>query len=404
MNDPQANQVRRFADTMLIVLFVGAISLPMLDMMFRFDSTPNAERRSLAPDPVFALNPQAMDALQKQIKDWTNDHFGLRNFMIRQHGLFKARLLGVSGSTKVIIGRTDPNATAPLAGQWLFLVALNTMNYHLHRWPMNDAQLEIWRKNLMLRRDWLAARGARYIFVIAPNAQTIYPEFLPVSVQRVANRTRADQLIEHIRKTTDIEVVDLRRPLLEAKLARPEERLFMRTDTHWNDLGCFRAYEYLIEKLRVHYPSIKPLRMDQFELVRTTTNGGDLAGMLGGRDIFLEDRIDLFPKPPLELRLSRDKSRENLLNATATDPDGVRLVMFRDSFAETMMGYLAEHFQTTCFKWTYNFHEDIILQEKPNLVITQMVERTLWYDITEEDWMLPAERKKAVRIGDFPDP
>lgn len=392
MDDPAANKATRLADTMLIVMFVVAISVPFLDMVFHFDKTPNAELRTLSPTPNFAFDAQALKQLPMQVKDWMGDHFGLRNFMIRQHGMIKARWLGVSSNTQVVMGKQDSNASEPLAGQWLFYATRNTMNYNLHRRPMSAEQLEIWRKNLTRRQQWLRERGARYIFVIAPNSQTIYPEFLPDSMQGVTDRTRADDLIEHLRKTTDIEVIDLRQAVMAAKRANPDERLFMRTDTHWNDLGSFRAYEYLAQRLKVHYPAMEPLKLEQFDVVRTTTNGGDLAGLLGGRDLFLEDRIDLVPRPPFQLRVARDRHMESKINAFAPEPDNIRLVMFRDSFAEAIMSYLAEHCSKSFFQWTDRFEEEAILREKPNLVITQMVERLLWRDVTEDEWMVEAKR------------
>jgi len=392
MNDPKANQTRRIADTMLIVLFVVAISVPFADMVFRFDTTPSAEQRTMSPAPTFALNVDALKQLPKQIKDWMGDHFGLRHFMIHQHGLIMARWIGVSSTTQVVMGKQDPSASQPLAGQWLYYAMGNTNNYALHRKPMSEEQLEIWRRILTRRRDWLRERGARYIFVIAPNSQSIYPEFLPDSMQGVSQRTRTDDLIEYIRKTTDIEMIDLRQALLEAKKVKPEERLFMRTDTHWNDLGSFRAYEYLMQKLKVHYSSLKPLKMNQFEIVKQTTQGGDLAGLLGGRDLFLEDRIDMVPRAPFELRVARERHMEAKVRAFAPDPDGIRLVMFRDSFGDAMMSYLAEHCSKSYFQWTDRFHEDAIVQEKPNMVITQMIERLLWRDVKEDEWMVPVGR------------
>ena len=122
--------------------------------------------------------------------------------------------------------------------------------------------------------------------------------------------------------------------------------------------------------------------------VRTTTRGGDLAGLLGGRDLFLEDRIDLVPKGPFVLRVARDRHMENKIHSSAPDPDNVRLVMFRDSFAEAIMSYLAEHFSHCYFHWTDKFHEGALLREKPNLVISETVERLLWRDVTEDEWML----------------
>ena len=390
MDTRQPTPTRRFADTALIVLFLLAISLPLVDMVLGLDRTPNSEMRALAPAPTFALNAQALKELPTQIKNWAADHFGLRNFLIRQHGLMKVRGLGVSSSAQVVIGKQDPGATDPASGQWLFYAAYNTMNYSLHRKPFTFEQLETWRKVMEKRQAWLKTQGARYVFVIAPNSQSIYGEFLPDAFQGVTTQTRADQLINHLRAHTDLEVIDLRQALRAAKKANPGQRLFHRTDTHWNDLGSFHAYLDLVAKLKVHYPGITPLRWEQFDVVRKTTEGGDLSGVLGGRDFFLEDRFDMVPRPPFELRVARERHMESVLRSAASDPDKVRLLMFRDSFGEAMMSYLAEHFEKSLFVWTDQFEESHLLEMKPTLVITEIVERFLWREIDERDWMKPA--------------
>lgn len=390
MNDPQASAARRIADGVLIALFLLAISLPVVDMIFKLDPTPNSEMRTLSPAPTFALNATALKALPTQVKNWTADHFGFRNFMMRQHGLMKVFGLGVTSSSHVVLGKKDPAATDPATAQWLFYAAYNTMNYSLHRKPFTFEQLETWKRIMLRRQAWLKARGARYVFVIAPNSQSIYPEFLPDELQGVTQVTRADQLIEHLRVNTDIEVIDLRHALRQARQANPQQRLFHRTDTHWNDVGSFYAYLDLAERLKLHYPSLKPLRWDQFEITRKTTQGGDLAGVLGGKDFFLEDRFDMVPRAPFVLRVARERHMEPVIRASAPDPDKVRLVMFRDSFGEAMMSYLAEHFEKSLFVWTDQFDEQHLLDMKPTLVITEIVERFLWREVDESRWMMPA--------------
>src|SRR5690606_26345033 len=97
--------------------------------------------------------------------------------------------------------------------------------------PFTREELDGWRRVLEERRDWLAARGIRYTLVFAPNAQTIYGEYLPQSMNRVRDESRLDQLIKHMRGPYGVEIIDLRAPLIAAK---SQMRTYHRTDTHWN--------------------------------------------------------------------------------------------------------------------------------------------------------------------------
>jgi hypothetical protein len=391
--------MKRIADITLIALFLAVIGVPMIDMIFRIDQTRNTEQRTLAPAPSLDFTSggallASAKALPGKFKAWTGDHFGLRNLMIRLHGIMKVKGLGVSSSDQVVLGKHEYDAAGRDQGQWLYYAAHGTMEYHLARRPFKADELEQWRKVLEARRDWLASRGCRYVFVIAPNSQSIYPEFLPDAWRRVGTKSRADELIEYLRKTSAIEVVDTREWLMDFRMQRPDLRLYHRTDTHWNDLGSFVAYRQIVGHLKMVLPSdprvasrwdaarwaqhMSTLSWDQFDIVTRETEGGDLAGVLGIKDLYREQRIELAPKPPLKLLIQREQHQMGRLVTEKPDAGLPRLVMFRDSFGETVMPFLAEHFSRGVFIWTDQFQREDVEEHNPDLVITQMVERLLW--------------------------
>ena len=57
--------------------------------------------------------------------------------------------------------------------------------------PFTPEELEQYQKILEARRDWLAERGIPYLFVIPPNKDTIYPEFMPPAYTKVRPKSRA---------------------------------------------------------------------------------------------------------------------------------------------------------------------------------------------------------------------
>ena len=54
-----------------------------------------------------------------------------------------------------------------------------------------------------------------------------------------------------------------------------------------------------------------------------------------------------------------------------------RAVMFRDSFATSLIPFLVDHFQRITFSWQYTFDRELVEKEHPDVVIQEMVERTL---------------------------
>ena len=60
--------------------------------------------------------------------------------------------------------------------------------------------------------------------------------------------------------------------------------------------------------------------------------------------------------------------------ADATLPSAV---MFRDSFTSRMMPFLSEHFSRSVYMWQNDFDRELVSQEKPDVVILEIVGRRL---------------------------
>ena len=60
-------------------------------------------------------------------------------------------------------------------------------------------------------------------------------------------------------------------------------------------------------------------------------------------------------------------------------PDGSRprAVVFRDSFGSALIPFLSEHFSRALYLWQYNVDPDVVLDERPDVVIQEWVGRRL---------------------------
>src|SRR5436309_615617 len=226
------SRLRKLADTSLIVLFLFAMGLPLAGSFFGLEfRTSLSENR---PESVFPeLKPKRafLIAFPAKFEAFYNDHFGLRNTLIHCLNVARLHWLGMSSSRHVLVGE----------GGWLYYTPepIGT-NYGVER-PFTDEELAAWQHLLEARRDWLARRGIHYLFVVAPDKQTIYPEHLPPAVgRRVVGPTRLDQIVEHLRHRSQLAVLDLRPALLAARF---EKQLYHRTDSHWNHEGSLIGYQ-----------------------------------------------------------------------------------------------------------------------------------------------------------------
>jgi hypothetical protein len=237
---------------------------------------------------------------------------------------------------------------------------------------------------LQARSNWLKKHGIPYVFVVAPDKQSIYPEMLPEPQRlRVREPSRLDQLLECLRRDTNVHVVDLRQPL---RLAKVSETVFYVTDSHWNDLGGHAAYLAVMRAVGTYFPELSSLPRESFFHANVKLPGGDLARMLGLPNLFAEEQTVLVP---LEPRLARPVNpglqtphlppqMQPTLFVRA-DRDLPRVVFFHDSFAKCIKPFLGEHFHRMFCYWAepYEFDAAIIERERPDIVIQQIVERKL---------------------------
>jgi hypothetical protein len=352
---------------LLVLSFVGAILVPGAVLLSGGEGAAPAENRTLAPPPTFALDAATLRAWPAAASRYFADHFGLRGPLVRWQATMRLRLFGVSASPDVILGRDG----------WLFYAGDGGREDLASAVPLTDAELRVWCATLQHTSDWLRARGITYLFVIAPDKHVIYPEYLPASVRRVGAETRIDALVRDLRAHTTVPVLDLRPGLLAAKAS---ERVYHRTDTHWNDRGAFVAYREILGALGPVAGS--PAARDAFTAPQRRMPGMDLARMLGLSAELPEDDLPLVPRQPRRARVVEPAHPDPLLMdgrvvTVHDDTARPRAVVFRDSFGSAAIPFLAEHFSRAVFLWQYNMDPAVVEAERPQVVIQEWVGRRL---------------------------
>ena len=283
-------RLHALVDRTLIVIFIATLWLPMTGMVLNLDRDgPSAENRTLAVWPQLRWDEASLRALPEQLTRYFEDHFAFRQRLVRWQAVVRLRVLGVSPSKAVIKGRDG----------WLFYADDGAMADYAEAPPFTGAELERWRHTLQDTSDWLRAQGITYVFVIAPDKHVIYHEYMPETIRRTAI-SRIDELVSHLREHSTVRVLDLRPALLAAKA---RERLYHRTDTHWNDRGAFVGYQSIIDALTEEVPALRPPSRSAFEPRVVRSAGLDLAGMLGLTEVLNEEDLVLVPRRPATARI-----------------------------------------------------------------------------------------------------
>ena len=357
--------------TTLVVLFLIVIALPLAANLSGHDGAdPRAENRELAAFPHLSMSRASWRSYPGEFSKWFDDHFGLRARFVRWSGELRLFGLGVSPSRAVAKGRDDA---------WFFYTDDFAVDDYAMMAPMTSDALANWRLALARADRWLAGRHIAYVFTVAPDKHVLYDEKMPASLARVGDLSRTDQLLTAI---ADLGFsVDVRPALTEA---RARERIYQRTDTHWNDRGAFAAYQQIIRAVRARMPNVPAewTRAD-FEPVMNDVEAGDLAGMMGLRRVLSEEDLALVPKRPrravvVEPGGAPPTAEEGYLVTEIPGSTLPRALIFRDSFVSRLVPFLSEHFSRAAYVWQNDFDAAVVERERPDIVIQEIVGRHLY--------------------------
>lgn len=370
VRDP--DQARARAELIAIIGFMLAIGLPGATLLAPAHGSrmQHALGEARVAFPILRLSYRSLVTFPSSFRGYFQSNFGGRKALIRYHAKLKAAL-GLSSSPRVIVGWQG----------WLYYADEGETDCCRNAVPLMEGQLESWRTTLEARREWLAARGIRFLFVVAPDKHTIYPEFLPPNMRPVRKASRLDQLMCYLREHSTVEAVDLRPALREAKKGGV---VYCRLDTHWNGLGAFIAHQEILRTLRQWFPAVPAPRLETHRLSTETRRGGDLARMLGlGAD--LQEVCPVVKSERHQARIVtgsgdaiRDPSAliEVIVSEKRNGPIP-RAVILRDSFCTDLLPLLSEDFGRVVYLWGAEFNPETILRERPNVVIWEMIERSL---------------------------
>ncbi len=379
-----ARHIRAIYNALLIFLFVGLLAAPAARMLgtekmvFSF-----TEKRLLSAFPSLPDSLSQAAAYFTDIEAYLNDHFGFRDFFIYRYQRELRKRFGTVG---------DESAAHQGIDNWFYFGQTEMLLDFAGRLPVSDAQLKQRLEVYQTKKQWLAQRGIKYLLVVAPDKQRVYPEFVMKPWRKVQGRSRLQQFSDAFPEISRQELLDLASELKKHK----EEPLFYKSDTHWTPTGSFTAYLVIAEKLEQLFPAISMRKEYPFTELQTRkcTSGknscGDLTRMLLDFEPFDESFRELAPfencsrKAPLDLSLASLSAEEQRLSFTTQCPQAeLSAVVFRDSFFAGLEPFFSENFAQAVYLWKaydQSTIEELSAVFKPDIVIEEIVERNFFND------------------------
>jgi len=341
------------------------------------------EQRSPATLPSFPSRLAEWGRLPSRLDDWYSDAFGGRAWLVRANGWLRYHLGSSVVPERIVVGEDG----------WLYLGKEWADPIQQRRGvdTLSASELEQWVAGVQARQAWLRARGILFLFVVAPDKVTIYPEHLPSWARSRRGRTPRQKIVQRLRRA-GIPVVDPTRALRDAKATAP---VYPKTDSHWNDFGAFVAYREIARYLKEYpgFSGLANLAEQPYEVLTRSCDGQSMALQLGlepGDIVDHDVSVILRGEPQVAVydaqgeRLqggNRRVPRLALWTARSEFGDAPTALVLRDSFTTRLSPYLNATFGET----TYAHYQSAVGREltaavdrhEPDLVLLIRVERDL---------------------------
>lgn len=308
----------------------------------------------------------------RRVSLWFNDRLGMRYPLMVLDSHWRLDVWRLRFRNDVLFGH----------GPWLFFndsppapaARLSDFRGTLR---LNESTIGTIDRQIVSARAGFAACGKAAFIAIAPNKQSIYPEALRRGGTYLPSRL--DDVLARLSPEARSAVID---PRPELRMSKPHYGVpvYHPTDSHWNDLGAFIAYQKIVSVLaaanRIDRPELATL--EGVEIRAEAAAGGDVATRL----LFLpwnfpDQNIVLrgLAQAPVSVRAERDR-------VIVSNPQGRgKLLLFADSFGPPLASLLARHFREVEMlsrpTWPPIFDGAVITPRNPDVVVIEIAERSL---------------------------
>ena len=362
--------------TVFIAICLVLCLIPSVGMLF-FPTTQTTENRAMAPAPVLVTENGGFNRnFFQDFEAYFNQHIALRNQMVYADAMIQTSLFHQSNVDGVIHGSDG----------WLYYAS--TLSDYLGQDVMSDRELRNLAHNFSVTRDYLQERGIDFLLTIAPNKNTLYPEHMPYYDNYIVNPDHSALLLAPYLAENTVPYLDLFQ-----LFGQQEEVLYLQRDSHWNQKGACLVYNSMMEQLDLEHRDYA-----QAEPSLVKNENGDLNKMLYSFYGKLEENY-VYDLPGEYAYTDGATSVEDGWIVTE-NPNGTgTLLMFRDSFANTLIPFLSEEFQTACYsKAMPNALERYVESHQPDCVVVEKVERNIAEYLNNPPVLTPPETELPANI------
>lgn len=353
----------------IIIIFLAMLVVPSVLFWIIKDSidTTNYENRVFATLPHFSI--ETLESFPKDFETYYNDHLPFKNQLKRINSAIEVDLLDYEspyvlsqGNYKVIKGKEN----------WMYFMTTNPVDNSVSDFLGNNLYSEevmaAYAERYQAVNDTFSSRGQTFVALIAPNKESVYPEYMPNDYGQITDESRTERAVKYINENTTAHVLYLEDLLKEYK---EDYQVYYKHDTHWNHLGGFLGVLAVNNVLQG-----TDISLDDVEIVEHSDTQRDLSNMLSMTKKSTPDiEYEITSKTDMKVKTVAAHEDASYYHWTSDAKDTRSVLMIRDSFGISMMGFLPRYYGEVVVVNDI-MHAKQLLQERHfDIILFETVER-----------------------------
>ncbi len=313
-----------------IIISLIVISFSILFLILPKEKFSSLENRTLTLKPTFKVEDVISGKYMNNIENYISDHFPFKSiFLYLKTSFFKA--IGFEEENDVYFGKDS------------YLIE-------------NYSEIDYKEDLVETLKTFKNNTNANIKFMIIPTKIMVYKDKLP-KYSRFVDQAKE---IEYIYKHADIDSINL---LTEFQKEKGNHQLFYKTDHHWTSIGAYFGYKVYRESNNLGYLDLKKLKLKEvtdsflgstYSKVTNYNQETDSISIfkfindleveyndlnLKTKSLYNFDYLNKKDKYSLFLNNNHD-----LIKITNNDIKNGKLLVIKDSFANSMVPLLINHY------------------------------------------------------------
>lgn len=353
--------MKKPVELIFIIACLVVCLIPSVGMFF-WPNTQAIGNEKITTVPSFTNEDGSFnESILSELGAYFEQHFAFRPEIITADADIQSDVFGVSNVDSVVAGKDG----------WLYYAS--TLDDYMGRNALSERQIDGIVHNLSLVQQRVEDHGARFLFTVSPNKNTLYPEHMPSYYLVDTSAPRNRDLLNDALAKSSVDYCNL-----FSVFEKQDETLYFARDSHWNNKGALLAYNAMLEKIgKSHddYASKDVTIKEDFI--------GDLSQMMYPASSKSEQNYYYDAEGTYRYATDTSSVEDPLIKTVNDDAEG-SLFMYRDSFGNLLLPFFGSAYKDAVFSKSFPIMLDFALRQyEPNDVIFEIAERNIPWFLTQ---------------------